>query len=98
MLFFIDKESSGTKRSASATPTLDCKENDLDNKSQSSCGGVEVKQERLIDVSHEDDYSSLSNAQPPLKKLRAEVADAESNTTNSGKFHKKILSTLLIHF
>lgn len=60
----------------------------MDNKSQSSCGGVEVKQERLIDVSHEDDYSSLSNAQPPLKKLRAEVADAESNTTNSGKFHK----------
>jgi hypothetical protein len=27
----------------------------------------------------------MSTAQPPLKKLRADVADAESNTTNSGE-------------
>jgi hypothetical protein len=37
----------------------------------------------------EDDF--LSNAQPPLKKLRADVADAESNTTNSGKLKHFIL-------
>jgi hypothetical protein len=61
--------------------SLDCKENDLDNKHRNS---VEIKQERLNDVMcSEDDF--LSNAQPPLKKLRADVADAESNTTNSGK-------------
>jgi hypothetical protein len=31
----------------------------------------------------DDDFHMSS--QPPLKKLRADMADAESNTTNSGK-------------
>ncbi|CRK97066.1 CLUMA_CG010459, isoform A [Clunio marinus] len=71
------------KRPDSATLSLDSKENDLDNKHRDS---VEIKQERLNDASlcPDDDFNSLSNTQPPLKKLRADVADAESNTTNSG--------------
>lgn len=61
--------------------SLDRKETELDNKHRNS---VEIKQERLNDVlCSEDDF--LSSTQPPLKKLRADVADAESNTTNSGK-------------
>lgn len=64
--------------------SLDCKENDLDNKHRNS---IEIKQERFNDASlcPDDDLHSLSTTQPPLKKLRADVADAESNTTNSGK-------------
>jgi hypothetical protein len=61
--------------------SLDCKENDLDNKHRDS---IDIKQERFNDaLCPEDDF--MSTAQPPLKKLRADVADAESNTTNSGK-------------
>lgn len=47
---------------------------------------MDIKQEN--DGSHDEDYTSMSSAQPPMKKLRAEFADAESNTTNSGKFYK----------
>ena len=72
----------GSKRPDSATPSLDCKDNVVDNKNRDS---VEIKQERLNDASlcPDDDFHSL----PPLKRLRADVVDAESNTTNSGKFH-----------
>lgn len=71
------------KRPDSVTLSLDCKENDLDNKHRDS---VEIKQERLNDLcTTDDEFNALSNAQPPLKKLRAEVVDAESNTTNSGE-------------
>ena len=66
------------KRSAS-TSSMD-KLCNLSNKDRSS---VDIKQEN--DGSHDDDFSSLSSAQPPMKKLRAEFADAESNTTNSGE-------------
>lgn len=79
------------KRPDSVTLSLDGKENDLDNKHRNS---VEIKQERLNDAGlcPDDDFHSLSSSQPPLKKLRADVADAESNTTNSGK------SNLLLFF
>lgn len=72
------------KRPDSVTLSLDHKENELDNKHRDS---IEIKQERLNDASlcPDDDFHSLSTTQPPLKKLRADVADAESNTTNSGK-------------
>lgn len=72
------------KRPDSVTLSLDHKENELDNKHRDS---IEIKQERLNDASlcPDDDFRSLSSTQPPLKKLRADVADAESNTTNSGK-------------
>ncbi|KAL7035711.1 hypothetical protein ACKWTF_008519 [Chironomus riparius] len=68
----------GSKRPSSATPSLDCKDNVVDNKNRDS---VEIKQERLNDASlcPDDDFHSL----PPLKRLRADVVDAESNTTNS---------------
>lgn len=74
------------KRPDSVTLSLDSKENDLDNKHRNS---VEIKQERLNDASlcPDDDFHSLSTTQPPLKKLRADVVDAESNTTNSGKLN-----------
>jgi hypothetical protein len=43
---------------------------------------VEIKQERLNEaLCPDDDFHSL----PPLKKIRTDTADAESNTTNSGK-------------
>jgi len=70
------------KRPDSVTLSLDCKENDLDNKHRNS---IDIKQEEFADASPHDDFHSLSSTQPPLKKLRADVADAESNTTNSGK-------------
>lgn len=78
------------KRPDSVSLSLDCKENELDNKHRDS---VEIKQERLNDASlcPDDDFHSLSNTQPPLKKLRADVADAESNTTNSGKLKLELL-------
>jgi hypothetical protein len=61
--------------------SLECKENDLDNKHRDS---IDIKQERFNDaLCPEDDF--MTTAQPPLKKLRADVADAESNTTNSGE-------------
>jgi hypothetical protein len=41
---------------------------------------MEIKREGSAHL--DDDYNSL----PPLKRLRAEVADAESNTTNSGEY------------
>ena len=65
------------KRPDSATPSLD---NNVDNKNRDS---VEIKQERLNDANlcPDDDFHSL----PPLKRLRADVVDAESNTTNSGE-------------
>lgn len=82
------------KRPDSVTLSLDRKENDLDNKHRNS---VEIKQERLNDANLcPDDFHSLSNTQPPLKKLRADVADAESNTTNSGKFNCFFLCSLLL--
>lgn len=37
--------------------------------------------------SHEEE-SSVSSGQQPLKKSRTEFADAESNTTHSGKYFK----------
>ena len=70
------------KRPDSVTLSLDCKENDLDNKNRDS---VEIKQERLNDAGMCTDDDFHASSQPPLKKLRADVADAESNTTNSGK-------------
>jgi hypothetical protein len=80
---FFSSYADNDKRPDSVTLSLDCKENDLDNKNRDS---VEIKQERLNDAGMcvDDDFNSLSS-QPPLKKLRADVADAESNTTNSGK-------------
>lgn len=80
------------QRPDSVTLSLDSKENDLDNKHRDS---VEIKQERLTDASlcPDDDFHSLSSTQPPLKKLRADVADAESNTTNSGELNGLFLTT-----
>lgn len=40
---------------------------------------MEIKRESSINL--DDDFHSL----PPLKRLRADYVDAESNTTNSGK-------------
>lgn len=82
------------QRPDSVTLSLDSKENDLDNKHRDS---VEIKQERLTDTSlcPDDDFHSLSSTQPPLKKLRADVADAESNTTNSGELNGLFLTTSL---
>lgn len=48
---------------------------------------VEIKQERMDCTRHEEDSSSVSSGQP-LKRSRTEVADAESNTTHSGKYTK----------
>lgn len=74
-----DNEMGSKRPDSAATPS--CKDNVVDNKNRDS---VEIKQERLNDASlcPDDDFHSL----PPLKRLRADVADAESNTTNSGKF------------
>lgn len=71
------------KRPDSVTLSLDSKENDLDNKHSDS---VEIKQERLNDASlcPDEDLHSLSTTQPSLKKLRADVADTESNIKSSG--------------
>lgn len=71
----IDNDT-GVKRPDSVASSLDCKDNDVDNKRDS----MEIKREGSVHL--DDDYNSL----PPLKRLRAEVADAESNTTNSGEF------------
>lgn len=65
----------GAKRPDSAASSVDCKDNDVDNKNRDS---VEIKREGSM---HDDEFNSL----PPLKRLRADVADAESNTTNSGE-------------
>ena len=85
------------KRPDSVTLSLDSKQNDLDNKHRNS---VEIKQERLNDASlcPDDDLHSLSSTQPSLKKLRADVADAESNTKNSGgKFILFIFCCILLY-
>jgi hypothetical protein len=66
----------GSKRSAS--PAEDCKATDLDNKDRRNRDSIDIKQERLSAL--DDDY-------PPHKRLRAAVADAESNTTNSGELN-----------
>ena len=71
----IDNDT-GVKRPDSVASSLDCKDNDVDNKRDS----LEIKREGSVHL--DDDYNSL----PPLKRLRAEVADAESNTTNSGEY------------
>lgn len=70
----------GVKRPDSVASSLDCKDNDVDNKRD--C--VEIKREGSVHL--DDDFHSL----PPLKRLRAEVADAESNTTNSGEFKEQL--------
>lgn len=70
-----------SKRPESVASSVDCKDNDLDNKNRDS---MEIKRESSIHL--DDDFHSL----PPLKRLRADYVDAESNTTNSGKsFTKK---------
>lgn len=74
-LFYTDNDT-GLKRPESVASSVDCKDNDIDNKNRDS---VEIKREGSIHL--DDDFHSL----PPLKRLRADCVDAESNTTNSGK-------------
>lgn len=74
---FLPDNDTGSKRPESVASSVDCKDNELDNKHRDS---VEIKREGS--VQYEDDFQSL----PPLKRLRADCVDAESNTTNSGKY------------
>lgn len=78
LLFSHSDNDTGSKRPESVASSVDCKDNDLDNKNRDS---VEIKRESSIHL--DDDFHSL----PPLKRLRADYVDAESNTTNSGKSH-----------
>lgn len=55
----------------------------IDDEATKSNRDVEIKQERMeTSSSHEDEESPLGGK---TKKLRIEVADAESNTLNSGE-------------
>lgn len=47
---------------------------------------VEIKQERMDTSSSHGEDSPLVDNKHPAKKLRTQVADAESNTMNTGEF------------
>jgi hypothetical protein len=88
-LNFTDNDAS-SKRPESVASSVDCKDSDLDNKNRDS---VEIKREGSVQL--DDDFHSL----PPLKRLRADFVDAESNTTNSGECPLKIftMSVTVLH-
>lgn len=87
----LDETSATTTVTAAITTSRDDKDHQSSGsgQTQQQPNNVEIKQERTdsSNISSRDGESlrSSSQQQPPLKRPKVEVVDAESNTMHSGK-------------